>query len=102
MGIRLIVLVGHPERHPLRDRQALRRGCDAFRRIAPAAHKRADTIADAPSFDIHADRFDSAGDFEARKIARAWRRWIVALALQDVVTIDPGGRHTDQDIVRAM
>ena len=68
--------------------------------VATAGEQGDALVADAPAGDVVADRLDGAGDLEADHVADARRGRVVALPLQQVGPVDPGGPDADDDLAR--
>src|SRR6185503_3796019 len=80
------------------NRQTLRRGRDAQRRIAAAADERADAIPDLPAPDTWADRRNGSRNLEPGNVAGPRRRRIVPASLEDVGTIHACRFNRNQEL----
>lgn len=69
--------------------------------IAAARDQRHHLVADLALGDAFAERDHFAGNFKARKIARAGRHRIQSHALQHVGTIDACGFNLDENFIRS-
>ena len=86
------------ERDPGRHRQQLTSGHAHQLGVPPAREQRADLVADRPALDPVAQGLDRAADLEPGHVGFAGRRGVVALPLQHVGTVDPGGGDPHQDL----
>ena len=74
------------------------RTCSAY---PPPASRRADLVADRPAVDTLAQGLDDPADLEPRDVRLAGRRRVVALALQQVGPVDPGGGDPHEHLAGA-
>ena len=71
-----------------------------FFRIAAAAEKRADRVADLPSADsLFADGFHDAGDFQPHPFRRSGRRRVVSCPLEKIRAVHGGAFDVDENFV---
>ena len=56
--------------------------------MAAAGHETHDPVSRVPAAQFGAERIDATGHLQAENIRLAWRRRVVALALNDVGPVD--------------
>ena len=86
------------QRHPVRHRQQLPGRHGDPLGVPAAGEQRAHLVADRPARRRLAERLDDPAHLEPGDVRRARRRWVVALALQEVGAVDARGDDVDEHL----